>query len=368
LTATPGNAQVVLAWTAPASNGGSAILDYTASTAPGGATCTSATTGCTISGLTNGTPYTFTVTARNAIGAGIASSAASATPATVPGAPNLTTATAGNATADLAWTTPASNGGSAITGYAIYRGTNGGAKSLLTTLGAVLLYSDTGLANGTTYDYEIAAINAKGESAHSNARSATPVAGPTVPDAPTGLTATPGNAQVVLAWTAPASNGGTAITGYRLYRGTSSANKSLITTTGPGVTGYTDTGRSNGTTYYYQVSAVNAIGQGARSNEASAKPATVPSAPRTVTAKPNKTRGIDLTWSAPTYTNGSPITGYRIYRSTAVGGETFLVAVGTGRTYTDAENAPGTRYYYRLTATNAAGEGPLSAESSAVAK
>ena len=116
-SATRGNASVALGWSAPASNGGSAITGYTATASPGGATCSSAGTSCTVGGLSNGTSYSFTVTASNAMGTGSPSNAMSAMPATVPGAPSLTSATAGNGQVSLAWTAPASNGGSAITSY-----------------------------------------------------------------------------------------------------------------------------------------------------------------------------------------------------------------------------------------------------------
>ena len=64
-----------------------------------------------------GTQLSFTVTATNAVGTGGASNSLSATPATVPGAPTLTSATAGSGSVTLAWSAPGSNGGSAITGY-----------------------------------------------------------------------------------------------------------------------------------------------------------------------------------------------------------------------------------------------------------
>ncbi len=57
-----------MAWSAPADDGGSPVLDYTVTAIPGGASCTTSSTACVVSGLANGTAYTFTVTARNAIG------------------------------------------------------------------------------------------------------------------------------------------------------------------------------------------------------------------------------------------------------------------------------------------------------------
>ncbi len=76
--AIPGNTSLIAAWAAPGSDGRSAILDYTATATPGGRTCTSATTTCTITGLTNGTSYTLTVVARNTLGLSPPSAASAA--------------------------------------------------------------------------------------------------------------------------------------------------------------------------------------------------------------------------------------------------------------------------------------------------
>ena len=194
-------------------------------------------------------------------------------PPTAPGAPNLTSATAGNASVALSWTAPASDGGSSITGYEIWRGTTSGAASLLTTVGLVTSYTDASVSNGTTYYYQVAAVNAVDTGPGSNERSATPTPPPppTAPGAPNLTSATAGNASVALSWTAPASDGGSSITGYEIWRGTTSGAASLLTTVGL-VTSYTDASVSNGTTYYYQVAAVNAVDTGPGSNERSATP------------------------------------------------------------------------------------------------
>ncbi len=292
-------------------------------------------------------------------------------PPSVPGTPTGLAANAGNGQVALAWSAPASDGGSPITGYAIYRATSSGAETLLTTVGVVTSYTDPGLTNGTTYYYQVAARNAIGEGSRSSEASAKPAPPPppppSVPGTPTGLAANAGNGQVALAWSAPASDGGSPITGYAIYRATSSGAETLLTTVGV-VTSYTDPGLTNGTTYYYQVAARNAIGEGSRSSEASAKPATVPSAPRNVSAKTASTSGVRLTWSAPSSSGGSAVTGYRIYRSTSSGTEAFLVAVGNVTSYTDTATTAGVRYFYKVQAVNAVGQGALSSESSAIAK
>jgi PKD repeat protein len=104
---------------------------------------------------------------------------------------------------------------------------------------------------------------------------ASPIAG-TPPGAPTGLTATPGNGQASLSWTAPANNGGVSITSYRVYRGTSSGTETLLTSGGcsglGAVLSCNDTGLTNGQKYYYKVSAVNSLGEGPQSTETSVTP------------------------------------------------------------------------------------------------
>src|SRR3989441_1269739 len=101
---------------------------------------------------------------------------------------------------------------------------------------------------------------------------------PTPPSAPQNLAATGGNAQVTLTWQAPASDGGSPITNYKIYRGLAPSTETLLTTVGNVLT-YTDSAVTNGVTYYYQVSAVNAAGEGPRSNEASAAPSPPPPPP-----------------------------------------------------------------------------------------
>jgi serine protease AprX len=281
---------------------------------------------------------------------------ASAPPATLPGAPTLA-ATGGDAKVDLSWSEP-SNGGAAISGYRIYRGTTSGAETLLTTVGAVSAFTDATAVNGTTYYYEVAAVNTVGEGPRSVERAATPR---TVPGAPTLTAATAGSAQVTLAWSAPASDGGAAVTGYRVYRGTTSGTKTLLTALGA-VTTYTDTSVVNGTTYFYEVSAVNTAGEGARSNERSATPFAPDTTPPATPARPTLpvagTNQLALDWAPATDNVG--VTSYKLYRNgvlrATVGDTQFL----------DSGLAAGTTYSYALRAVDAAGnESPLSSTLSA---
>src|SRR5947199_8482784 len=105
---------------------------------------------------------------------------------------------------------------------------------------------------------------------------------PSPPSAPQNLQAVGGNGQVTLTWDPPSDDGGAPILLYTIYRGNSSGGESFLITV-PLVTTYIDLTVSNGVTYYYQVSATNAVGDGPLSNEASATPnppATVPGAPQ----------------------------------------------------------------------------------------
>jgi hypothetical protein len=120
------------------------------------------------------------------------------------------------------------------------------------------------LTNGTTYYYVVSAVNTSGESANSSQVSATPQVG--VPAAPTNVTATPGNGQVTLSWSA--SSGASS---YNVKRSTTNGGP-YTTIASPTTTGYTNTGLTNGTTYYYVVSAVNTSGESANSSQVSATP------------------------------------------------------------------------------------------------
>jgi hypothetical protein len=166
-TATLGNGSATVTFTAPTPNGGSTITSYTATSSPGGFTGTLSGAGSgtiTVSGLTNGTAYTFTVTATNANGTSSASAASnSVIPRTVPGAPTSFAATAGNNQVALTWAAPSSNGGSAITGYTVTSSPSVTAPASCTNT-VNLSCTFTGLTNGTAYTFGIRAINAAGNS------------------------------------------------------------------------------------------------------------------------------------------------------------------------------------------------------------
>ncbi|TXH30602.1 MAG: hypothetical protein E6Q91_04800 [Actinobacteria bacterium] len=180
----------------------------------------------------------------------------------------------------------------------------------------------------------------------------------TVPGAPTGLTGTPGNGEVTLAWTAP-DNGGSPITGYRIDSRTGDGPWAS-TTTGTDTT-HTATGLTNGTAYQFRIAAINAAGAGPDSAIAGPYvPRTVPGAPTGLTGTPGNGE-VQLTWTAPD-NGGSPITGYRIDTRTGDGPWTSTTTdTDTDTTHTATGLTNGTAYQFRVAAINAAGTGPDSA-------
>ncbi|MEZ5142338.1 MAG: fibronectin type III domain-containing protein [Acidimicrobiales bacterium] len=173
----PGNGSVQVGWQAPLDDGGTPITGYTVTAAPGGATCsTTGALGCTVAGLTNGQPYTFTVRATNADGTGPASAPSPAvTPRTVPGAPTAVTALPGAGAVAVQWSPPASDGGSPITGYTVTASPGGATCAPVPPFTSCVV---TGLTNGQAYAFTVRAANAAGTGSPSSASSSVT---PTIP-------------------------------------------------------------------------------------------------------------------------------------------------------------------------------------------
>lgn len=289
-----------------------------------------------------------------------------------PAAPAGLVATAGAGQVSLSWNAPASG----ATSYGVHAGTTGDfqASTKVATVGG-LDYTATGLANGTTYYFWVTAANGVGTSSSSDVASATPATAAvvtTAPGAPAGLKSTAGQGQVTLSWVAPASSGGSAITSYDIYVGTTKAFRGglpSLVSKGAG-TSYIVTGLSAGTAYYFEVAAVNARGAGPVSAVASAtlQPAAL-GAPGNVIAQPGRTRVI-LLWTAPAAIGGVKVSGYLVYMGTRPGGEsgppvakapvddTACAVMGLAST---------ARYYFKVAAVDTTGHrGALSAEVSAV--
>jgi hypothetical protein len=197
-----------------------------------------------------------------------------------PSTPSGLTASAANTQVNLTW-----NASSGATAYYVKRSTTSGGPYTQIAIPTGTSYADNSVTNGTKYYYVVSAYNSYGQSANSAEVSATPTAPATPPSAPTGLTATAGNAQVSLTWTASAG-----ATSYHVKRSTTSGGPYTQVAV-PTIASDADTGLANGTTYYYVVSALNATGESADSPQASATPVNA-TANVTITVNPSITKPI----------------------------------------------------------------------------
>lgn len=369
-----GASSVSLTWTAPIDNGGSAITDYSIRySSTGGASWTTVvhppgtSTFATVSGLSNGTAYLFEVAAVNGVGTGSYSSpSAAVTPATIPGNPTAPTGAAGVQQVSLSWNAPA-DGGSAITDYVVRYSDNGGVSwsTFSHTPSAVTSTSVTGLTQGATYVFDVAAVNDVGTGGWSVDSASVRVV--TTPAAPTTVTGIPSNGAVALSWLAPADNGGSTITDYVVEYSSDGGGSWLTFSHAPSAAvDRTIVGLTNGVAYVFRVSAVNVISTGPVSvASAPITPRTVPAAPVAPSATPGNGQ-VSLAWTAPA-DGGAPILDYVVQFSTNGAVWTTFVdgtSSATGVVVTGLVNAVG--YRLRVVAVNAAGISAPGAPSSVV--
>ena len=286
-----------------------------------------------------------------------------------PAAPSVS-ATAGSTTSlDVTWTAP-TNTGPAIASYDLqYRaGTSGnftnGPQNVTGTSAAI-----GSLAADTSYEVQVRATNAEGDGDWSVAGTGRTTA-TSAPGAPTGLTATASGAtQIDLSWSAPASTGGSAITGYKIEvspNGTSGWTDQVANTNSTATT-YAHTGLASGDTRHYRVSAINANGAGTASNVDSATTLQVPAAVSNVVAVPvpRTTDSLQVSWSAPDNAGKPTLTGYDVrYREEDVNWTTVrqdapstsVIIAGLGSS---------NFYDVQVRALNADGSGPWSSTAEA---
>jgi hypothetical protein len=385
-TAVPGSTTATVAWTAPASDGGSPVTGYVVRVYAGTSTTPSATTvtapaGATsvvVTGLTNGTAYRFDVAATNAVGAGPASALSAAVTPRVALAPvplNVV-ATPANASATVSWTAPTTTAG--ITGYRVraYLGTTATVARTVNVAAGQTAAAVTGLLNGTGYSFDVAGVYGTAVGPVS-ARSAvvTPTLTAQASGAPTITAVTPAQSALAVAWAAPADTSVGTPTGYRIraYLGSTAVVARTVTTTGTGTTA-TLTGLVNGIAYTVDVTAMYGTTVGGTSARSAAvvPTATVPTAPVIGTAASGASGGaITATarWSAPASNGGSAILGYRVTASRMSG----TVVVGTTTSALLASSArsvsmtlPAGQYTFTVVAVNLVGTSPASAASNAV--
>ena len=425
---------VRLAWTAPSSNGGRFVNNYqyrmkdedqddysdwvsidrpstddagddasTTSHDVGTIATRDGSNGAGSDRLVNGTTYVFQVRAVNVNGGGSASNTAEATPARPLPAPAWTTGTdptsttnpppvvVGSRRVTLSWTripdaTDAAVEDGSVIGYQYRRRVEGGSYGGWTTIadaalvesGTIRSYTVTGLTNDTTYYFQVRGRNSVGGGAASTEEDGMPEA--KAPGAPTNLSATAGDKQVSLSWTAPADDGGEPITGYEYrYREQSDSYADPAVWTATGGTGATVTvhGLMNRTTYYFQVRAVNDLdctvagrtdgcNEGQESVEASATPVGAPETTVSLTTAAFGDRRVTLTWSTnPTPPSSDDVNGFQ-YRQKSSGGYGNWLDIrnsdGSTQEHVVAGLTNGTTYTFQVRAKNDSGGGLASNE------
>lgn len=194
-----------------------------------------------------------------------------------------------------------------------------------------------------------------------------------VPSPPAITTTAASARQVALTWSPATSDGGAPITGYDVFVGTraGSVRSTPVNPVPITDTSYTVSGLRNGTTYYFRVRAVNAVGSSHYSVQTSATPVAVPLAPRSVTAAAAGSDQITLSWTGPLSDGGSALLGYNVFVGTSAGGESSTpvnVTPISATSYTVSGLGRGMRYYFVVKAVNEVGSSNPSAEKSAVAR
>jgi len=315
-----------ISYVAPAFNGGRTITSYTATSVPDGrsATVNTAASGnITVTGLTPATSYYFNVYATNAIGnSNVVSSNTISTPARAPDAPTMGTATyLGNKQISISFTAPTYNGGSTILSYTAVS-SPGNITATLSGSGSGSI-TVSGLLALTSYTFVIYATNVIGNSANSAASNSVLVPA-TVPGAPTitGVSLT-GAAAVTITYTAPADNGGTAITGYTAVSTPGSITKTVASGN------ILVTGLTAATSYYFNVYATNSVGNSANSANSA----------------------YVATWGSILFTGGAGTTFTNSWKPPLGVTSVSVVVVGSGAT----SSAAASQSYFKDTATVAAG-------------
>ena len=352
-----------ITWQVPTNNGGAPITGYRIqSSANAGSTWDDAATAgnvfsYTLSGLAAGSDYLFRVAAITSYGAGQYSLPSNAVTVTgslqAPSEVQNLSAVPTDTTLPLTWQAPLSSGSSAVLDYTVTWGST--AISVDGTYTASSLsYTITGLTSGSTVVVRVSARNAAG-SGPTVTRQYSLLSAPanTAPSAVTAYSVTPAADGFSVSWSAPSSNGGSAVTGYRTeYAVGTSSSYTLLQSNSS--TSATATALTAGQSYSVRTAAINAVGTGPYVTQ-TVIPTAAPSAPRSFAVTAASPTSAVLTWLAPASVYGSAAMQYTAYATPASGSVIGDYVAGNVLTMTLTGLQPGVAYTFTVTATNAIG-------------
>lgn len=360
LRSSTGNGSVTLNWTPPTDLGGGRIREYVIHRGPTRDELTVLETVGNVTWFIDDTANLgefvyYAVAARNGGGTGPLSAAVRIKPVAPPGAPTGFMATGGDGKVTLKWVAPASDGGSMLLGYYVYRGTAlNDVERIVTKAINQLEHVDAGLVNGMQYIYYVTAYTDVTESTPSTAVDVTPYG---LPGRVLNLTVLASDGEVTLTWSPPDTDGGSQITKYKVFCGEGDAGSITYLTQIGNVTTFTHTGLENGVAYFYQVTAVNAAGEGQVSLRVSAMPLGLPGSVRDLAASSDRA-GIRLTWRTPADIGGAGNVTYVILRGDSPEDPETTYTVPGALEFLDTNVTVGMTYRYWVLARTSVGDGP----------
>ena len=276
-----------------------------------------------------------------------------------PGIPLDLSAVFGDSFVELSWSPPEDDGGPPITEYEVHRGNTSGLLSIISFTGGNTTFNDTSVVNGNRYYYAVLAHNRVGPGKLSNEVSVVPV---TIPTPPRNVDAQYGNKNVRLTWISPENDGGTVLTGFRMYKFEGGSPDPEVFIIDPFVDNYTDEEVDNGINYRYYMTSFNAIGESPPSIEVNVTPKDRPSL--VLDFQISSGQGfILLQWRPPEYDGGSPVINYTIFRAVGSGSLANYVTLPPQHIqYNDTSVENGVVHRYRIIAVNSEGSSDPSEE------
>jgi titin len=375
----PLSGQVTLSWQPPSTTGGGTIQSYKITYTPTTGNPTSIPASPLIvqsntssqiftqlfTQLSIGVTYTFNICAVTTTGINGLIGSNSVKTFSVPSQINNFTGIRGIRQLSLNWQPPYSTGSSSLTSYSIsYTPTTGTPSTPYDVSANITSQIFSSLLNGTTYNFSIIAKNTVG---NGNNPATLSIATYDKPSKVLNVTGTKAIRQVTLNWTTPTNDGGLPIKTYYIYYGAGNNIYQTIDISGVNTSKLINNNLSNGTTYNFQVGAVNdVIDLNNLPNYSDIYTLTTPDVPgkvdiNTITGTITYT-SITLQWTAPLTDPNYPIIYYRISYSPLTINPTVITTTDTTTTYVINTLLSGTTYFFRILAVNAVGDGLYSSE------